>query len=35
MNILLTGATGYLGSHLARAFVAEGHHVIALKRHSS
>ena len=35
MKILLTGATGYLGSHLARAFVAEGHDVIALKRQTS
>lgn len=35
MNILLTGATGYLGSHLAKAFVADGHRVVALKRKTS
>lgn len=35
MKILLTGSTGYLGSHLARAFIAEGHDVIALKRQTS
>jgi len=34
-QILLTGATGYLGSHLARALVAAGHHVAVLKRVSS
>ncbi|MBK5273833.1 MAG: NAD(P)-dependent oxidoreductase [Desulfuromonadales bacterium] len=32
MNILLTGATGYLGSHLARAFLSAGHSVTILKR---
>lgn len=35
MNILLTGATGYLGSHLARAFVASGYKVAAFTRSSS
>jgi CDP-paratose synthetase len=35
MKILLTGATGYLGSHLARALIANGHYVIALKRQTS
>lgn len=35
MNLILTGATGFLGSHLARAFVQEGHRVIALKRQTS
>jgi len=35
MKILLTGSTGYLGSSLARAFVAEGHDVVALKRQTS
>lgn len=35
MNILLTGATGYLGSHLAQAFVAAGDSVTVLKRSSS
>lgn len=35
MNILLTGGTGYLGSHLARALVAAGHRVAVLMRRSS
>ena len=35
MNILLTGATGYLGSHLAKVFVDNGHLVVALKRKTS
>jgi len=35
MNILLTGATGYLGSHLAGAFVAAGNRVVVLKRQDS
>ena len=35
MKILLTGATGFLGSHLAKAFVENGHQVIALKRSGS
>ncbi|NCC33187.1 MAG: NAD-dependent epimerase/dehydratase family protein [Chloroflexia bacterium] len=35
MRILLTGATGYLGSHLAKAFVADGHQIVALKRQTS
>src|SRR5688572_21463245 len=34
-TILLTGASGYLGSHLARAFVQAGHRVLLLKRQSS
>lgn len=33
--ILLTGATGFLGSHLLEAFVAEGYSVIVLKRSTS
>jgi len=32
---LLTGVTGYLGSHLAEALLANGTEVVALKRHSS
>ena len=32
MKILLTGATGFLGSHLLHALVANGHHVIIFKR---
>ena len=36
MRILLTGATGFIGSHLARRLVAEGHTVAAIVRpHSS
>ena len=34
-TILLTGATGYLGSHLANALVAQGHKLIILKRKNS
>jgi nucleoside-diphosphate-sugar epimerase len=30
--VLITGATGYLGSHLAHDFLEEGHQVIALVR---
>lgn len=33
--ILLTGATGYLGSHLLRALLAEGRRCIVLKRRTS
>lgn len=35
MRVLLTGATGYLGSHLAHAFVSAGHEVAAVVRASS
>lgn len=35
MNILLTGATGYLGSCLATAFISAGHRVVVLKRQTS
>ena len=34
-RILLTGATGFLGSHLAEAFLASGHEVHALLRRQS
>jgi nucleoside-diphosphate-sugar epimerase len=34
-RILLTGATGYLGSRLAKALLADGFEVIALKRTTS
>ena len=34
-TILLTGATGYLGSNLAKALVAKGHKLIILKRKNS
>lgn len=35
MVILLTGATGFLGSYLLKSFVESGHQVIALKRSMS
>jgi len=35
MTILLTGATGFLGSHLLKSMVESGHKVIALKRSTS
>jgi CDP-paratose synthetase len=35
MKILLTGATGFLGSHLAKHFIARGHEVVALRRPAS
>lgn len=31
-TILLTGATGFLGSHLLERFFREGHKIIILKR---
>ena len=34
MRILLTGATGFIGSHLAAALLARGHEVIAAGRHA-
>jgi CDP-paratose synthetase len=35
MRILITGATGFFGSHLVRAFVARGDIVRATRRHKS
>ncbi len=35
MKILLTGATGFLGSHLSRRLVNDGHEVNAIRRMSS
>ena len=35
MRVLITGATGFLGSHLCRRFVHEGHDVTALHRPTS
>lgn len=32
MNILITGGTGFIGSHLCRKFINEGHHVVILAR---
>jgi len=34
-RILLTGATGYLGSHLAAALLDAGHSIVAFKRRTS
>lgn len=34
-QILLTGATGYLGSHLAKALLDAGYSIVALKRRTS
>jgi len=35
MRYFLTGATGFIGSRLAKALVANGHEVVALVRHAS
>lgn len=35
MKVLITGVTGFLGSHLARFLISNGHSVIGLKRRSS
>lgn len=35
MKVLVTGATGFLGSHLCRRFVLEGHEVTAFRRPES
>lgn len=32
MKVLVTGATGYLGSHLVKAFLTNGYQIIILKR---
>jgi len=34
-RIIITGVTGYLGSHIAKALLAEGYDVVALKRKTS
>ena len=35
MNIVLTGCTGFIGQHLAKALHQQGHHVVGLIRASS
>ncbi|HXI14007.1 MAG TPA: NAD(P)-dependent oxidoreductase [Thermoanaerobaculia bacterium] len=35
LNIVITGGTGFLGSHLVTSLIAAGHDVIVLKRSSS
>jgi len=35
MKILVTGGTGFIGSHIVRAMVSAGHHVIVLRREKS
>ncbi len=32
MRIAITGGTGFVGRHLARALVGQGHHVVLLAR---
>ena len=32
-RVLVTGASGFVGSHLARALTEEGHEVLAMTRH--
>jgi uncharacterized protein YbjT (DUF2867 family) len=34
-NILITGATGYMGSRLAARLIARGHHVVGIAREAS
>ena len=34
-KIILTGATGFLGSHIAHRLIREGHETIILKRSTS
>jgi nucleoside-diphosphate-sugar epimerase len=34
-KVLLTGVTGFLGSHLAKALLSAGHDVVAIKRQAS
>jgi len=35
MRVLVTGATGFLGSHIVRALLVQGHDVSILKRRES
>ena len=35
MHILVTGGTGFIGNHLCRALIAQGHHVMCIDNHST
>ena len=35
MKIFVTGGTGFIGSHIVRALVADGHEAVVLRREKS